>query len=243
MRRKRRWPERNGGFTWVEVLIVVGVLLILGTVVVFSVTGFQQINTATGPDELERFYCAEEAQQVAPRYLEYQPRQNMTEGRVQNVSAELSSSSGGFRPLPGPHHTVVPVATYCKVTAVLDGAGFSVVSLDPADQSFIDKSLVQWTWQVTPEQAGNLTLTLTVSSTAYTPQGAFPTDVVDKAVSIDVASSPGQTGIVHFLADTGLGNTVFGVALAAVLAVIGFLIKRFFFDRKRKNGQPTDVPT
>jgi hypothetical protein len=130
---------------------------------------------------------------------------------------------------------VVPLDTTCSVQAQLTGGGFDITPSGWQPQSFINSSRVEWTWQVTPDKAGKLMLSLSVQSVFMEAGEEFDSAVGNYNAAISVAANPlSPSEEANSVLENPLFLTVFGVVLAAVLAGATKLVSDL---RKKRRGE------
>ena len=163
----------------------------------------------------------------------------MTVGKDTAVIAELSSTKRGLAPIEGTPTTIVTTQTACSVSASLNGDEFSITALSPANQSFYNRSQIQWTWQVDPKDTGNLTLTLSLTSEAHTTVGIYTAEVEHKSVNIDVVASPvPATTTFKDVITSAWAVTIIGGVIVLLLAFIGSQI----WNRRKNKGKTVSDP-
>jgi len=170
------------------------------------------------------------------RNLTFVPSEKMVEGRATTVIADLanqgSSVSSDF---VGSVTTVEPVSTTCDVQAELSGSGFTVEPPGEWVRSFLSQPKVQWSWSVTPSEAGKLTLNLDVQSVTVFAGAQLVDDFGNKPAAIDVVSGKsGASSFWSFLNGPLIGGVVAGLLVLAIGGGVTGIWKRLGAWIKRK---------
>lgn len=151
-------------------------------------------------------------------------------GQVQDVTADLPGADYSY---------VLPVGT--RMTAELRGVGFTFKPISPATQSVTARGPTTWDWEVTPTQAGSLTLTVQTSAVYEGAGPAVPLANSIKSYPVTVRVAPGDRakdvmgGLPSWLNST----TEIVTAAAALVAALGGLLLAIRQLRKGKGDPPT----
>ena len=173
----------------------------------------------------------------------------MRVGEPTTVVVELGTSS--LPPLtssgPGPT-VVVPISTTCEVEAQLTAAPgtFEIAPSGYQPMSFLNASVVTWTWQVTPSEAGKgLQLELDVNS-LFQETGAqpIPGSVRSYTASITVAATTASlarraSGIFN----SPLFDTLLGASIPIVVAALVAYRKRRRRSSRKAEAEPLEENT
>jgi len=188
-----------------------------------------------------------------PRKISYTPDEEMVVGGTEVVSAQIALFEGALRPFPNdPSTTIENVDTTCVVTAELSGDSFRINAIGPTEQSFARTQRIEFSWEVTPTEAGTgLHLFLTITPTSYVDGRPEYSGVARRVATISVEATKKESNsaadrVGTFLAG-GVAEVARSVAGALGATIVGLGVARVRRTRKkaaRESGVvSTDVAT
>jgi hypothetical protein len=171
----------------------------------------------------------------------------MTEGTTETVGLALAIRGTPIPDPPGAGTSPTTVVTFesdgCVVTAQLVGNGFEIAPPGLVEQSFISRDHLEWSWQVTPNRAGNLDMQAQITPWLVGADGsrhAGAASTYYAEISVTAKPKPDRSLAyrVNKVVGSPAGGTVVGVLVAGFSAT-GFVnaVKR----RRRKARDQSDT--
>ncbi len=136
-----------------------------GVIATVVATPAATVQTPVAPDPAKA--VESEFARLEKGRIMYNPPTEMTEGQRERIEVRIAQSDAvtlteGLRGSGAPQIEAIAVASFMKVRLL--GEGFTITPLSSEEQVVAGADFTQWTWDVTPTQAGDLSLTLVVTA-------------------------------------------------------------------------------
>ena len=139
--------------------------------------------------------------------------------------------------IPGPDPTIVVTAPkiQCTIVASLTGVDFTIAPGEPWAQSFVDKRVLTWQWQVTPLRAGAGLKLLLHLRPEINEEGRPPRPGADETVKADIDVNTKELSLIDRTVDPITG--IFGNPAVQFLVPGGGVVLLWAWRQLRRRGR------